>query len=494
MIDYFFSGNRYIRVSRGDTGPGSVNSGYPAPISNWGWGSFGANGIDAALYSGSKCYFFSGNEYIRVTRGVTGPGTVDAGYPAPISNWGWGAFGANGIDAALWSGSVCYFFKGKEYIRVRRGDTGPGAIDPGYPAPISNWNWGTFGANGIDAALYSGSKCYFFAGNEYVRVSRDDQGPGILDAGYPAPISRWGWGSFGAEGIKGALYSGGPLVPPPPGTGLISNFNYFLGDGGKALTGVSATLNVDVDLISIANGWSFQLNGYSTEGPSITTEWQQFVIYLEPNSTQLWARIDTWSGTANADELNRIDVALANLPGSTVKAGYQFTFTVNNDTSGNVTGATYAVNDNTGKLLGNVTINILGQTLRTTGKPATSANLAPLAAFQFNIGGDAGSTTAKFTGGAGTITYSASNALTATSTEPSYTDFNDGTAENGNLVFGPLPQTANQVITQSFQATTGGSEPESREVTAGQPAPRTRALPPREPAPAPRTRALPARA
>jgi hypothetical protein len=260
MIDYFFSGNRYIRVSRGDTGPGSVNSGYPAPISNWGWGSFGANGIDAALYSGSKCYFFSGNEYIRVTRGVTGPGTVDAGYPAPISNWGWGAFGANGIDAALWSGSVCYFFKG------------------------------------------------------------------------------------------------------------------------------------------------------------------------------------------------------------------------------------------TGKLLGNVTINILGQTLRTTGKPATSANLAPLAAFQFNIGGDAGSTTAKFTGGAGTITYSASNALTATSTEPSYTDFNDGTAENGNLVFGPLPQTANQVITQSFQATTGGSEPESREVTAGQPAPRTRALPPREPAPAPRTRALPARA
>ena len=25
------------------------------------------------------CYFFSGNQYIRVTRGNTGPGTVDAG-------------------------------------------------------------------------------------------------------------------------------------------------------------------------------------------------------------------------------------------------------------------------------------------------------------------------------------------------------------------------------------------------------------------------------
>ena len=51
---------------------------------------FGKEGIDAALYSGSKCYFFSGNQYIRVTRGDTGPGTVDPGYPAPISNWGWG--------------------------------------------------------------------------------------------------------------------------------------------------------------------------------------------------------------------------------------------------------------------------------------------------------------------------------------------------------------------------------------------------------------------
>jgi hypothetical protein len=98
--------------------------------------------IDAALYSGSKCYFFKGNRYLRVTRGDTGPGVVDSGYPAPISNWGWPAgFGSGGIDAALYSGSKCYFFKGNQYIRVTRGDTGPGVVDPGYPAPISNWGW-----------------------------------------------------------------------------------------------------------------------------------------------------------------------------------------------------------------------------------------------------------------------------------------------------------------------------------------------------------------
>ncbi len=193
---YFFKGNRYIRVTRGETGPGTVDSGYPAPISNWGWpAGFGSTGIDAALYSGSKCYFFKGNRYIRVTRGDTGPGTVDSGYPAPISNWGWPAgFGSTGIDAALYSGSKCYFFKGNRYIRVTRGDTGPGTVDSGYPAPISNWGWPAgFGSTGIDAALYSGSKCYFFKGDRYIRVTRGETGPGTVDPGYPAPISNWGW-------------------------------------------------------------------------------------------------------------------------------------------------------------------------------------------------------------------------------------------------------------------------------------------------------------
>ena len=208
MPCYFFSGARYIRVTRGNTGPGTVDPGYPAPISNWGWGSFGSNGIDATLFSGPKCYFFSGARYIRVTRGNTGPGTVDPGYPAPISNWGWGSFGSNGIDAALYSGPKCYFFSGARYIRVTRGNTGPGTVDPGYPAPISNWGWGSFGSNGIDAALYSGPKCYFFSGARYIRVTRGNTGPGTVDPGYPAPISNWGWGSFGSNGIDAALFSG----------------------------------------------------------------------------------------------------------------------------------------------------------------------------------------------------------------------------------------------------------------------------------------------
>jgi hypothetical protein len=208
MICYFFSGSRYIRVTRQDIWPGSIDPGYPAPLSIWGWGAFGAAGIDAALYSGHKCYFFAGTEYIRVTRGGVGAGTIDPGYPAPIANWSWGAFGAAGIDAALYSGSKCYFFAGNEYIRVTRGETGAGTVDPGYPAPIANWGWGAFGAAGIDAALYSGSKCYIFAGNEYIRVTRGETRAGTVDPGYPASIANWGWGAFGAAGIDAALFSG----------------------------------------------------------------------------------------------------------------------------------------------------------------------------------------------------------------------------------------------------------------------------------------------
>jgi hypothetical protein len=213
MYCYFFSGNQYIRVTRGQTGPedSGQDPGYPAPIANWAWGSFGANGIDAALYSGPVCYFFSGNQYIRVSRGYTGPGTVDAGYPQPISNWGWGAFGANGISAALYSGPKSYYFSGNQYIRVSRGATGPGTVDAGYPKPITNWGWGSFGANGIDAALFSEPVCYFFSGSQYIRVSRAQTGPGNIDPGYPAPIANWRWSNgFGAGGINAALYSGTP--------------------------------------------------------------------------------------------------------------------------------------------------------------------------------------------------------------------------------------------------------------------------------------------
>ena len=110
---------------------------------------------------------------------------------------------------------------------------------------------------------------------------------------------------------------------------------------------------------------------------------------------------------------------------------------------------------------------------------ATIANLAPIAALQLNIGGDFGGNTSTFTSGAGAIVYAASNPLTPASTEPGYTDFDDGTAENGNVIFGPMPDVANQLSTQSFLATTAAAPAVTRIVPPGKAGRRTRTLPQR---------------
>jgi Hemopexin len=454
MKDYFFSGAQYIRVTRNDTGPGAVDPGYPRPISpNWGWGSFGANGIDAALYSGSKCYFFSGKQYIRVTRDVTGPGTVDPGYPRPISpNWGWGAFGANGIDAALYSGSKCYFFSGKQYIRVTRGETGPGTVDAGYPRPISVWNWGSFGANGIDAALYSGSRCYFFSGNQYIRVTRSDEGAGTVDAGYPKPISpNWGWGSFGANGISAALYSGGPYAPIPT-KGLGSNSNYFLyspnpGSGGcNNLIGLSVTIIVDQDIMAIpgSNGFGFQINAYSAKGDFDGA--QQYVVLVDPNfGSQIWCMVDNWE--SKSQQLVNIMNELATLPGDSLPAGYKLTISLINDEFARITGATYVLVDNHGNIVGNRTISF-------SDRPAE--DLAPIVAFQMNFVGDINGATTALASGAGTITYTASNLMSVLNTEPACVDWDFSTVEAANSAYGFLPSAPSQTFTQSFELSIGG--------------------------------------
>ncbi len=257
----------------------------------------------------------------------------------------------------------------------------------------------------------------------------------------------------------------GPAVVPAPAGGLVSNSNYFLDAGGAALLGVTAAVDFSADFVSSANGYSFQLNCYSTEGPSVTTEWQQFVIYASPGSAQLWARIDTWNGTAASDELNRIDQALATLPSATIPAGYAFTIalTYTDDGTGTVTGASYQVTDENGHSIGSTTIAIVPHVLRTTNRPATAANLAPIAAATWNIGGDYGGNTATLTGGAGVVTCAAASVLSVSTGEPSYTDFDDGTAENANLIFGPLADLGNRLVAQSFVYTPeGGGAPQIR--------------------------------
>ena len=189
---YFFQGNQYVRVNPNKNW--EVDAGYPKPIAgNWaGFPASFTSNLDAVVGNdkNNKIYFFKGNKYLRVD--PNNGWAVDAGYPKPIAgNWaGFPASFANGVDAAIWSGTNqrIYFFKGNEYIKVNPNNSF--TVEPGYPKPIAG-NWKGLAApfkNGLDCALWNGksNKIYFFKGDEYVKINPANQWK--VEKYYPRPI------------------------------------------------------------------------------------------------------------------------------------------------------------------------------------------------------------------------------------------------------------------------------------------------------------------
>jgi len=284
---------------------------------------------------------------------------------------------------------------------------------------------------------------YFFSGNQYIRVTRCDTGPGTVDAGYPAPISRWNWGTFGANGINAALYSGGPSA------GLGSNSNYLLYSAGAQpgtcnnLTGLSVTINIDTDLVG-SIGFGFQLNAYSPKGNQ--SAWQQYVMTVI-NSAELTGAVDNWP-VSGANLINNF-FSLLSLPSSNkLSAGYQLTIALENDTTGNVTGARYIVVDNHGNTQADVTKSLLSIS------GVTAADLAPITAFEINLVGPDYGLPTNLSSGAGTITYAASSLLTVLNAEPACTESGYITAETANSFYGLMPSSPDYEFTQSFSAST----------------------------------------
>ena len=143
--------------------------------------TFGEYGIDAALEWGDKVYFFRGTQYIQVSRrGETGPGRVDPGYPRNIDpDWNFPrGFGAGGISAAMihpeFSDRVHFFSRGR-YITVRMtAGTGPGEVMT--PVPLDDAYFYPFKGSSddpINAAIkWSDDISYFFRGSQFAQLER----------------------------------------------------------------------------------------------------------------------------------------------------------------------------------------------------------------------------------------------------------------------------------------------------------------------------------
>ncbi len=258
------------------------------------------------------------------------------------------------------------------------------------------------------------------------------------------------------------VYESGPWGGPevmadpvaPPSQGLGSNYNYLFDAGGAALTNVAVEIDILQDITG-SDGFGFQVNAYSAAKD--TDAAQQYLLTLNPSSSPatIYCMVDNWY--ANGKQvINSGTVKVATLPSHTLPAGYKLTIKLNYDSNNNVTGATYNVYDNTGKNIGSQT-----QTLTSlkdeSGKQVTSAELAPIVAFQMDFVDWLNGNNTVLSSGAGTILYSASQALTPAAAPPSYVDWNYITLETANSLYSYLPSTSATTFQQGFQANTSGA-------------------------------------
>jgi hypothetical protein len=77
--------------------------------------------------------------------------------------------------------------------------------------------------------------------------------------------------------------------------------------------------------------------------------------------------------------------------------------------------------------------------------------MSPIVAFQLDFVGKDGATAA-LASGAGTITYTASPAVTALPDFPTFVEYAEQTGEGANSVYSLLPLGSKTIFTQSFAA------------------------------------------
>ncbi len=242
-------------------------------------------------------------------------------------------------------------------------------------------------------------------------------------------------------------------VPPVQLSSLGSNSNYLMSNCAN-LTDVSLMVNVTQDIVG-SDGFGFQLNAYSAKGDYDAA--QQYLIYLDPHSSpaQLYCMVDNWTITPKQAQVINHIVSLATLPSQKLPAGYALNISLQNDSSGNITGAQYTAFDNNGNSIGTQPITLLS--LNTvSGSPVTSADLAPIVSFQVDFVDYLNGGVTTLSSGAGYMTMGSNKTITVDSSEPSCVDWDYVTVERANSSYGQLPANPNGVFTQTFQTAPAG--------------------------------------
>jgi hypothetical protein len=255
--------------------------------------------------------------------------------------------------------------------------------------------------------------------------------------------------------------TGQDYVPPPvigPAGGLGSNANYALQNNCNALQnpGIAVVVTQDI-VVKNGGGFSFQLNAYSPQGE--VCDWQQYILTVFTNPAKINWQVDNW-GLNLSDNIINSSGTLASLASGTIPAGFKFWINLNTDGNNNVVSVDFSINQNNTLTTETIQLTSLYLISQQTGNPTTTkvgaSDLAPIVAFELNLVGPDGST-ATLSSGAGTITYTATNAMAPLNYLPSCIEWNGTTAETANSYYSPMTPTAATSLTQTFGVRTGAT-------------------------------------
>lgn len=259
------------------------------------------------------------------------------------------------------------------------------------------------------------------------------------------------------------LWPAGPAAAQANPLG--SNANYTLINACRPIDGLTVSLHVSQDMMSLVTGGYFnvdvpnggfalQLNGAPPSGTGF--QWLQFGIIVEQGQalgfTQYW-------NPEGIDEHNQ--PVIVDLPSDMIAAGSILTIQLGNDGSGNVDSITYGVTDPTGRRtsLAMPLPDYSNASYPNNGQPV----LIPIEAFQVNLIGPINIENSMFYSGGGYLSYQVSSgSLTVQQSAGQCPEVYEaweqaGTGETSNALYGLVTPGAASTLVQPVTTAFGGA-------------------------------------
>jgi len=233
-----------------------------------------------------------------------------------------------------------------------------------------------------------------------------------------------------------------------------SGSNFSLSSNCNPLTDVAVSIEITQDVIftghgkpvsgNSISGFTFQLNCFSP--PQFKDVAQQYVMGCRGGT--VFGQVNNWKvdpkDPNKFDQLINDEADLSSVSGHKMSTGWRLVISLSNDSSGNITGATFLAINPKGNNAGKQSISI--------GK----SNQAPIMGLEMVLVGPGNGESTTLSSGAGSFQYLASSLLSASVGLPPCVQ-PSSTVETANSLYGPISSDASNVLTQGFSIATPGA-------------------------------------